>query len=46
MAFLAIQEIFRGKQRIVGTRMVWIERLLFFNGFIFLAQVARASLGG
>jgi hypothetical protein len=46
MAFLAIQEVLWGEERIVGTRMVWIERFLFFSGFNFLAQVARASLGG
>jgi hypothetical protein len=46
MTFFAIQEVFWGKERIIGTKMVWIESLLFFPSFVLLAQVAGASLGG
>jgi hypothetical protein len=46
MALFAVQQIFWREKRVVGTRIMGIERLLIFvvGGFITLTRVARAFL--
>jgi hypothetical protein len=43
MALFAVQQIFWREKRVVGTRIMGIERLLFVGSFI-LTRAARASL--
>jgi hypothetical protein len=44
MAFLAVQKVFWGEERVVGTWMVGVECRFFVRRLFFLAEVTRSSL--